>query len=388
MKTKILMVDDKPGNLLSLEAVLGVLGQDLVRARSGKEALRLLGLDDYSVILLDVQMPVMDGLECADLIRSNERSRTTPIIFLTADERSPSEVSRGYESGAVSYLIKPFVPDVLRQKVKVFIELFQKSEEIRCLNVELRDANAGLEERVFERTRALELRSQDLARSNQDLAQFAAAASHDLQEPLRTINTYLQLLSRDSQERFTDEDRETIGIVIDSARRMRQLINDLLAFSQVGIGGHAPTGVDCGALVEQVLAQMKEGIDEKKADIVLGPLPTLRAEPVLLGQVFQNLIGNALKFCGSAAPVVRVGASLSGGDWVFSVEDEGIGIEADQFDKVFKLFSRLHSRDEYPGNGLGLSLCRKIVERHAGRIWLESRIGKGSTFFFSIPQGA
>ncbi|HTB23584.1 MAG TPA: ATP-binding protein [bacterium] len=380
------MVDDEARNLLSLEAVLGGLDQDLVRAGSGKEALRLLEQEDFSVVLLDVHMPVMDGIETADLIRTRERSRCTPIIFLTADERSPSQVSRGYESGAVEYLIKPFVPDVLRQKVKVFIELFQKTEEIRCLNVELRDSNAGLEERVFERTKDLELRSQDLARSNQDLAQFAAAASHDLQEPLRTINTYLQLLSRDSPERFTAEDRETIGIVIDSARRMRQLINDLLSFSQVGIGGQAPVAVDCGLLVDQVLGQLKEVIDEKKAEVTLGPLPALRAEPALLGQVFQNLIGNALKFCGDGAPVVRVGAADNGVEWVFSVADQGIGIEADQFDKVFKLFSRLHSRDEYPGNGLGLSLCKKIVERHAGRIWLESRFGRGTTFFFSIPH--
>jgi two-component system sensor histidine kinase/response regulator len=384
-KVKILMVDDEPNNLLALEAVLESLGHDLVRADSGMEALRCLMKEDFAVILLDVRMPEMDGFETATLIRSREKSRYSPILFLTALGKTEAEMFHGYEVGAMDYLLKPFVPDILRYKVKVLIELQQKAFEIAQLNVKMNEINASLESRVSERTAALEERSSDLAKSNQELAQFAAVASHDLQEPLRTMSTYLQMLGKNNEGHFNLEDKESMGIVLDSAKRMRQLIHDLLAFSQISQGGRKLDQVDCGALVESTLGLLKEIIEEKGAVISVASLPTLEAEASLLRQVFQNLIENALKFHVGSAPAIKLTAEERGDRWVFGIEDNGIGINPEHFDRIFKLFQRLHTRDEYPGTGLGLSLCKKIVERHGGEIWLDSKQGKGSTFYFSIP---
>jgi signal transduction histidine kinase len=385
-KARILLVDDEPKNLVALDAVLGRLGCELVNARSGKDALRELLRQEFAVILLDVQMAGMDGFETAALIRDRELTRYTPIIFLTAAGRSEADVHRGYELGAVDYLMKPYSPEILRHKVQVLVELFQKAAEIKRLNQELKAANGGLEIRVAERTAALEARGLELARSNQELAQFAAVASHDLQEPLRTLSTYLQLLGQNNAGRFDAEDQEVFEVVLSSARRMRQLINDLLAFSQIGLGGRKLETVDCSALVGKVLEQLKQLISERGALISVGPLPTLAAEPMLLSQVFQNLIGNALKFQKGEAPTVAVSAWEEPGRWVFAVTDQGIGIAPEHFDKVFRLFGRLNGRDEYPGNGLGLSLCKKVVERHGGAIWLDPTPGPGSTFYFSIPH--
>ena len=386
VKAKILIVDDEAKNLVALEAILTGLGHELVRAESGKEALRHLLKDEFAAILLDVQMPVMDGLETAALIRQRALSRDTPIVFLTAAGRTEAEISRGYEKGAVDYLLKPIVPEILRHKVSVLVELHQKAAEIKRLNRELSGANAALEGRVQERTAALEARSLDLARSNQELAQFAAVASHDLQEPLRTLSTYLQLLGKQTKGRLGPDEEEVFEVVLGSARRMRQLISDLLAFSQIGLGERKLGQVDCSMLVETVLKQMQGLVVERGARISVGPMPVLSAEPILLSQVFQNLIGNALKFQKGEAPSVELSAAQEEGRWVFGVKDQGIGIAPEHVEKVFKLFGRLHGRDEYPGNGLGLSLCKKVVERHGGEIWLDPSPGPGSTFYFSIPH--
>jgi two-component system sensor histidine kinase/response regulator len=384
-KTKILMVDDEPKNLLALEAVLEGGGYELVRAHSGREALRCLMRDDFAIILMDVAMPEMDGFEVAALVRAREKNRFTPIIFLTAAGKTEADIFRGYEAGAVDYLLKPLIPEILRYKVRVLIELHQKALEIERLNQKLLEANAGLEQRVEERTAALEVRSRDLARSNHELAQFAVVASHDLQEPLRTMTTYLQLLSRNNAGQLNGEDKDNMETVLLSARRMRQLIGDLLAFSQIGQGERKLEDVNCGDLVNETLEQLKDLIEEKGAKIKVGPLPTVSAEPMQLGQVFQNLIGNALKFHREGPPVLELAAKEKGNGWVFSVKDDGIGIAPEYFDKIFKLFQRLNRREDYPGTGLGLSICRKVVEKRGGKMWLDSKLGVGSTFYFSVP---
>ena len=379
------MVDDEPKNLLALEAVLESLGVDLVRAHSGDEALRALMKDDFAVILLDVQMPGMDGFETASLIRSREKNRSSPIVFMTALGKTEAEMFRGYEVGAVDYLLKPFSPEILRHKVKVLVELYLKTAEIRRLNTALKEANASLERRVKDRTEALEIKGADLSRSNQELAQYAAVASHDLQEPLRTLSTYLQLVRENNFSHFNNEDKAFMEVVLDSAKRMRQLINDLLAFSQVGQGERKLLKTDFGALLGRVLDVLAGVIEEKGAKVSVAAMPSLSVEPVLLAQVFQNLIQNAMKFQNGKAPVVDISAKDEGDFWVFRVKDNGIGINPEHFEKIFKLFQRLHTRDDYPGTGLGLSICKKVVERHGGKIWIESSPSQGSAFYFSLP---
>jgi PAS domain S-box-containing protein len=226
---------------------------------------------------------------------------------------------------------------------------------------------------------------QDLARSNADLQQFAYVASHDLQEPLRMVASYTRLLARRYQGRLDADADEFIAFAVDGATRMQALINDLLAYSRIGTQGRALELVDTGAVLAQTLATLPTAIEESSATISHGALPTVRAEPVQIGQLFQNLISNAIKYRGEAPPQISVTAEQQDGYWVFAVRDNGIGLAPDFVERIFVIFQRLHTRAEYPGTGIGLAICKKIVERHGGRIWVESEPGDGATFYFTLP---
>jgi len=233
---------------------------------------------------------------------------------------------------------------------------------------------------------ALAQKAQELARSNADLQHFAYIASHDLQEPLRMVSSYLQLLERRYKEQLDTDAREFIAYAVDGATRMQALINALLSYSRVGTRGKPFEPTDCSMILERALDNLKVAIEESNAVVTHDPLPTVMADDVQLTQVFQNLIGNAVKFHGERPPQVHIGARRGKGEWIFSVRDNGIGIDPQHFERIFMIFQRLHSQDEYPGAGIGLAVCKKIVERHGGRIWVESQPGEGSTFYFTIPD--
>jgi PAS domain S-box-containing protein len=226
--------------------------------------------------------------------------------------------------------------------------------------------------------------SEELARSNKDLEQFAYVASHDLQEPLRMVASYVQLLERRYRDKLNDDAVEFIRHAVEGVVRMKALINDLLTYSRAG-AGREPEPVDAGAALNEALANLQSAVAESGAEVKAGALPVVLVDPTQLVQLFQNLVGNALKFRGRERPRVEIGAVRRGAVWELSVKDNGIGIAAEHRERIFVIFQRLHARGEYPGTGIGLALCKRIVERHGGRLWLESEPGRGSTFFFTLP---
>jgi PAS domain S-box-containing protein len=232
---------------------------------------------------------------------------------------------------------------------------------------------------------ALAEQAEGLARSNRELEMFASVASHDLQEPLRMVSSYVELLAKRYEGKLDDKANRWIHFAMDGAMRMKQLINDLLEFSRVGTHGKPLEPTDCGVVFQKVVANLQKAIVENRATVTRGPLPVVNADVTQLTQVFQNLIGNALKFHGPVPPVVRVEAQRQGRNWLFSVQDNGIGIDPQYAHRIFVIFQRLHSREEYAGTGIGLALCKKVIERHGGHIWVESQPGEGATFYFTLP---
>jgi signal transduction histidine kinase len=250
---------------------------------------------------------------------------------------------------------------------------------------QLQRLNVSLEQHVTERTADLQARTTELARSNSDLEQFAYAASHDLQEPLRTVTGYCELLESRSGGDLSEEARKYIGCAVEASKRMKTLINDLLTYSRVGRRNEPFQITDCNVVLDQALANLGLALEETNATVNRGPLPKVAGDPTQLLQLFQNLIDNAMKFRSPQPPRIDVTAEDRGDHWQFSIRDNGLGISSDDHDRIFRIFHRLHAREQYPGTGIGLAICRKTVERHGGRIWVESETGKGSVFFFTLP---
>jgi two-component system sensor histidine kinase/response regulator len=399
-RAKILVVDRGASNLGNLQAILEDLGQEIVTANSGDEALSCLSNSDFAVILLDVNVPGMDSFETAALMRDQERSRRTPIVFIVT-RKDEERLFRGHRSGVIDFLYRPISRAVLLSKVSMYVDLRLKSDllesQARAALARARELeqlveqrtraeaqilalNAELEKRVHDRTR-------ELSRSNEDLRQFAYAASHDLKEPMRTIASYSQLLAHRFGDVLDDEGREFLGYVVEGVRRMDALLSDLLMYSQ-HLGAQPPVFqyVDAEAVLMAVLMNLQASIKENDAKVSHDALPSeVTSDFAQLSLVFQNLISNAIKYRRGEPPEIRLWAEDGDEEWVFHVRDNGLGIEPSFLDQIFRPFKRLHGH-EFPGTGMGLAISKKIVERHGGRIWVESEPGQGSTFSFSIPK--
>lgn len=327
---------------------------DIVQTAEGfLEAVRK---TSYDVILADFKLPNWNGMESVELLRRD--GLDVPVILVSGALGELTAVEC-IKQGAADYVLKDHLarlPASVRRAI--------------------REKKLRAEHRQFQ---------QELARSNQDLEQFAYVASHDLQEPLRMVATYTQLLAERYQGKLDSDADKYIHYAVDGAIRMQKLVRDLLAFSRVGRQGRELQSTDCNATLQAALQNLHAAIEASGALVQRTQLPVVMADSSQLVQVFQNLIGNAIKFRGAAPPCIRVSAKAKGNEWLFSVADNGIGIAPEHAESVFVIFRRLHGRAEYPGNGIGLSICKKIIEQHGGRIWVESEPGHGSIFQFTLP---
>jgi two-component system sensor histidine kinase/response regulator len=372
----ILLVDDRPDKLLALEAILARLNANLVKARSGKEALRLLLQQDFAVILLDVSMPGMDGFETAAMIRQRPRTEHTPIIFITAIGNTRDHIAQGYSLRAVDYLNTPIVPDVLRTKVSVFVDLHRQTELIRQQSQQVNELNRALEERI-----------RALTSANQELEAFNYSIAHDLRAPLRSMGGFARALVEDESSAMSESGRDYARRILRSAEYMDKLLLGMLTYSRLARSELPPHVVDLEEITAETLALVEREVRERSVKVeILSPLGRVLAHPVTMRQILANLIGNSLKFTApDRAPLLRLFTTRAPGFVRLWIEDNGIGIAPQFHERIFGLFQRLHDSQTYPGTGIGLALVRKGAERMGGRAGVESELGQGSRFWVELP---
>ncbi|MBI3444884.1 MAG: response regulator [Magnetospirillum sp.] len=504
-RPKILTVDDTPANLLALRRILAKLDVEVIEATSGNDALIACLEHDFAVVLLDVNMPGMDGYELAELMRGEPRTAQVPLIFVTAAYSDEIHRRKGYDVGAVEYIQKPIDDFILRSKIRVFLDLYlsrqaleQELARTTAITQVLRESEARLRHAVSEapipimihaedgtvvllsrvwteltgyglsdiptvaqwtsraygakgaeiaerikslygmdgpraegehdiatatgEVRVWDFRSApieplpdgrrlvismavdvterhhvqaelagktaDLERSNADLEQFAYVASHDLREPLRMVTSFLGLLERRFGSEIREEAREYINYAKDGAQRMDRLILDLLEYSRIGRNALPEKAISLRLPLETALANLALTIQENGATITLPEtLPEICVDSLEFVRLFQNLIGNAIKYRSpERPPVITLSAARKANSWEFHLADNGIGIDPQYFERVFQIFQRLHARTEVSGTGIGLAVCKRVVSRYRGRIWVDSIPGEGSTFCFTIPD--
>lgn len=364
-RVNILIVDDKPENLMVLEELLAQPDRQLHRASNGTEALRLLLKYEFSLVLLDVQMPIMDGFETAQLMQGAESTRLIPIIFITAGDRSTERAFRGYEAGAVDFLYKPVDAHTLKSKVHVFVELARKTRQLARVNAELEWTTQRLHEQVA------------------DLENVSQTLSHDLRAPLRSIRAFSQILEESARAKLDPDELDALDRVRRGSERLSAMIDDLYRLLKISANIAVSDEVDAAAVFRDVLDNLQADLDDAGVTVSVGELPTIRGNRMLLGQVFQNLLANAIKFRRGEHPTVHVSATRRGDTWHFGVRDDGIGIPVADRERVFKLFHRASS--EGPGTGVGLALCRRAVERLGGKIWIDPATHDGTLVWFTAP---
>jgi len=355
----VLVVDDIEANIIAMEALLSTLDCDVVRARTGNEALRQLLKRDFAVMLLDVQMPEMDGFEVARYARDNPGTRDVPIVFVTAMHETPDNLLRGYGSGAIDVLFKPVNPTVVRSKVQIFLDLHLGQRRLRD---EIAAHKATLAE----------------------LEAFNYSVSHDLRAPLRPLDGFSTSLLEDYGDKLDEKGVRYLTRIREAAQRMGQLIEDLLALSRVSRQDLHRQSVDLPVMVESIVAELRAGDPTRQVALVCGPVPAPRADSRLLRIALENLLRNAWKFT-HKNPTARIEFGVKPGpEPVYFVRDDGVGFDPAFADKLFEPFQRLHRAADFEGTGIGLAIVNRIMRRHDGRVWAESSVGNGATFYFTL----
>ena len=366
----ILIVDDTPVNLRVLAKILSDRGYKVRKALNGQIALTACQTLLPDVILLDIMMPDMDGYEVCQRLKSDPKTQDIPVIFISALEDEWDKV-KAFKSGGSDYITKPFQIEEVLARVKHHLTLQQLQYQLKIQNAELQALNA------------------QLVQSNRDLEQFAYMAVHDLQSPLQVMIGNADLLTWKYEQQLGPDGDRYLTNIIEASGRMTQLIQDLLTYSKVGIPPHTQNfePIDSNFVLEESLANLSGEISKSGAIITHSHLPTVLGNESQLMQLFQNMMANAIKFrLPNVSPKIEICCRPnSPEEWQFEIRDNGIGIDSDQGDRIFEAFYRLHSYEEYPGTGIGLTLCKKIVERHGGRLWFDSIHGEGTSFYFTLP---
>lgn len=385
LSPRVLLVDDRPDNLLALRAVLDPLGLTLVEASSGEEALRRLLGEEFALIVLDVQMPVLDGFETARLIKGRERTRHVPIIFLTAISGEPEHYLRGYESGAVDYVYKPFEPEILRAKVAVFAQLWVRGATIERQRAELAARLAELDQA----NEALACQAVELERSNTALERFAQVVSAEVREPLHTVAGLLDLLSDRHGGALPEEAHLLVKRAAASTERAQAIVGDLLEYARASTSDLRREAVPLGEALASAEAELRPRLEVVGAVVMAGTLPTVSGDRRQLARLFAHLIDNAVRFRGEAPPEVRVWGVRGEKGWRMAVADNGRGVDPADLPRLFTVFARNGGVGRpTAGAGLGLAVCRRIVERHGGVIWAEPGDGGGTTVWFELADPA
>jgi len=399
----ILIVDDIRANIIALQKILELHSLQVDSAESGEEALKKILKTNYSLIIMDVQMPGMDGFEVVETLAGSNRTKDIPVIFLSAVNKQKKFISKGYETGGVDYITKPVDPDLLILKVKTFLKLYEQKNELKDIRdllskeIEIRkEAQENLELKVAERTKELVLKNEELEFRNHELQQFSWVVSHDLKEPIRKIELFIKII----KERYLKPEPTAIDYVnrtLRSAERMSKLITDLLDYSRLS-SNVAAESTDLNEVLGEVLSDFDYLIEDRNATIKADILPTVNGIPSQLRQIFQNLIGNSLKFSKAGVePVITIQsdiiedksfdskASASGSYCRITVQDNGIGFDEKFLDKIFIIFQSLNDRNAYEGTGIGLAIAKKIIEKHNGLITAKSKPDEGSCFIIVLP---
>ncbi len=355
----ILLVDDTPDNLRLLSTMLTNQGFEVRKALSGQRAIASAQADPPDLILLDIKMPEMDGYSVCRHLKADPKTRDVPVIFISALDDALDKV-QAFAVGGVDYVTKPF------QEIEVLARI-EHQLRIQRLQRQLLEQN------------------QELVRSNRELEQFAYVVSHDLQQPLQSITGFVKLIQLKYQDMLDDVAIDYLNRIYDAGNRMQRLIQDLLTYSRVGKQPNAFKPIDLNHVLEQVLDNLQLAIAEKQAILTHDSLPTILGCETQLIQLLQNLISNAIKFIHpEVIPRVNISAAKQGNHWLFGIHDNGIGIEPHNLEQIFEIFQRTQAARNYPGTGIGLATCKKIVDYHGGRIWVNSQPGEGTTFYFTL----